>query len=91
MITWWGSFLVVLASAKANTPRSIDRRPDQAQSERRRLRSRVTDELRGEVVQLYASGMTSRAVAEEVGIGRTTVLNVLRREGVTIRPQGARY
>ncbi|NLE82830.1 MAG: hypothetical protein GX610_25300, partial [Rhodococcus sp.] len=30
--------------------------------------------------------MSSRAVAEQVGIGRTTVLNILKREGAEVRP-----
>ena len=42
-------------------------------------------------MRLYQGGMASRAVAEEVGIGRTTVLNILKREGVELRPHGARY
>ncbi|MGV9825373.1 helix-turn-helix domain-containing protein [Gordonia sp. NPDC003429] len=83
--------MVVLAGAKANTPRSDKHRADQAQPKQQRLRSRVTEQLRRDVVRLYEGGMTSRAVAEQVGLGRTTVLNVLRREGVVIRPHGARY
>ncbi|WP_407336109.1 helix-turn-helix domain-containing protein [Dietzia kunjamensis] len=44
--------------------------------------------MRREVVSLYEAGQTSRAVAEELQIGRTTVLKVLKQEGVMIRPQG---
>ncbi|MBX4170297.1 helix-turn-helix domain-containing protein [Rhodococcus sp. DMU2021] len=42
-------------------------------------------------MQLYERGLTGRAVAEEVGIGRTTVLKILRAEGAAVRPRGARY
>ncbi|MGV9671358.1 helix-turn-helix domain-containing protein [Gordonia sp. NPDC003504] len=84
-------YVVVLAGAKANTPRSAVRRPEQAKPKHRRLRSRITEQLRSDVVRLYEDGMTSRAVAGEVGIGRTTVLNILKREGVEIRPHGVHY
>ncbi|WP_407810742.1 helix-turn-helix domain-containing protein [Staphylococcus aureus] len=47
--------------------------------------------MRRDVVRLYEGGMTSRSVAEEVGIGRTTVLNILKREGAEVRPHGAHY
>ncbi|MFI8774529.1 helix-turn-helix domain-containing protein [Gordonia sp. NPDC062954] len=47
--------------------------------------------MRRDVVQLYEKGMTSRAVAAEVGIGRTTVLNILKDCGAIVRPHGARY
>ncbi|MBB1046521.1 helix-turn-helix domain-containing protein [Dietzia cercidiphylli] len=47
--------------------------------------------MRRDVVQLYEEGMTSRRVAEEVGIGRTTVLNILKDSDAVVRPHGARY
>ncbi|WP_110472210.1 helix-turn-helix domain-containing protein [Williamsia limnetica] len=49
----------------------------------------MAERLHREVVELYGSGMTSRAVAEQTGLGRTTVL--LEREGVAVRPRSARY
>lgn len=43
------------------------------------------------MVQLYGSGMSSREVAEEVGVAKSTVLRVLQAAGVEVRPQGVRY
>lgn len=56
-----------------------------------RGRTRVTPQLRAEVVRLYQAGAPSRVVAEELGIGKATVLKVLRSEDVTLRPVGVRY
>ncbi|MFY2787087.1 helix-turn-helix domain-containing protein [Rhodococcus sp. MALMAid1271] len=60
-----------------------DRRP--------RTRTRLTERLKDRVVELYETGSTSRMVAEEVGIGKATVLKVLREREVTVRPWGGRY
>jgi len=38
---------------------------------------RITASLRAAVVELYESGQTSRQVAEELALGRTTVLKIL--------------
>ena len=54
-------------------------------------RRRITARLRATVVEIYASGKTSRQVAEELGLGRTTVLQILKAAGVTVRPQGRKY
>jgi transposase-like protein len=56
-----------------------------------RQRHRITDSLRADVVEHYARGMTSRQVARTLGLGRTTVLKVLKDAGVAIRPQGRKY
>ena len=56
-----------------------------------RQRRRVTDRLRAEVVEAYQAGQTSRQVAEESGLGRSTVLGILKDAGVTMRPQGRKY
>lgn len=82
---------VVLAGAKTNTPRIGEPHPDQGQSTHRYLRSRITRLLRDDVVRLYLSGLTSRAVAEETKIGKTTVLKILKQEGVEVRPLGVHY
>jgi len=42
-------------------------------------------------VDAYELGQTSRQVAEEFALGRTTVLKILRTAAVTIRPQGKKY
>ncbi|MGT2424913.1 helix-turn-helix domain-containing protein [Amnibacterium kyonggiense] len=72
---------------KTNTLISADE-PHVAAVTRRKARTRVTGRLSARVVELYMSGLSTRAVAEELGIGRTTVLSVLTNEGVTLRPRG---
>ena len=54
-------------------------------------RRRITTQLRADVVEAYKSGKTSREVAEELELGRTTVLKILKAAGVTVRPQGHKY
>jgi hypothetical protein len=54
-------------------------------------RRRITARLRADVVDAYELGQTSRQVAEEFALGRTTVLKILRTAAVTIRPQGKKY
>jgi DNA-binding NarL/FixJ family response regulator len=55
-----------------------------------RQRRRITAQLRTAVVEAYGSGKTSRQVAEELVLGRTTVLKILKAAEVTVRPQGRR-
>jgi len=43
------------------------------------------------MVEHYMNGMTSRRVAVALGLGRTTVLEVLKAAGVEVRPQGRKY
>ncbi|MCW2655321.1 MAG: hypothetical protein QOE41_2074 [Mycobacterium sp.] len=54
-------------------------------------RRRITARLRAEVVEHYMSGMSSRRVATTLGLGRTTVLEILKAAGVDTRPQGRKY
>jgi DNA invertase Pin-like site-specific DNA recombinase len=54
-------------------------------------RRRITARLRAEVVEAYESGKTSRQIAEELALGRTTVLKILNNAGMTVRPQGRNY
>jgi DNA-binding transcriptional regulator LsrR (DeoR family) len=56
-----------------------------------RQRQRITASLRANVVEHYTQGMPSRQVASTLGLGRTTVLKVLKDAGVAIRPQGRKY
>ncbi len=51
-------------------------------------RTRVTDTLEHQTVELYERGLSSRAVAAEVGIARTTVLRILKSRRVNVRPPG---
>lgn len=51
-------------------------------------RRQITTQLRTAVVEAYRSGKTSRQVAREFALGRSTVLTILKAAGVTVRPQG---
>jgi len=53
-----------------------------------RQRRRITVWLRADVIERYESGMSSRRVAAMLGLGRTTVLNILKAAGAEIRRQG---
>ena len=54
-------------------------------------RRRITAHLRTDVVEHYERGLSSRRVAALVGLGRTTVLEILKAAGVDIRPPGRMY
>jgi hypothetical protein len=47
--------------------------------------------MRAEVVARYQRGETSREVGEGCHIAKSTVLKILRSEGVDVRPWGVRY
>ncbi len=89
------SHFVVLASIKTNTlaplsspsGRSGTPVPDQVSVGRRRVRKQEQDE----VVRLYISGMGTRDVAARLGIGKTTVLNILVRRGIDRRAVGKHH
>ena len=51
-------------------------------------RRRVTKRDRKRVAELYLSGRSIGYVASEVGIGRATVLDILKRFGIERRPVG---
>lgn len=82
--------MVVLTRTNLNTrflreapsARTVEPRP------RRRHQARVRDATKDEVVRLYRSGMSTRAVADATGIGKTTVLKVLKDRGVELAPRG---
>ena len=54
-------------------------------------RTRVTSALRAEVVDRYVRGESSAEVAGSCGIAKSTVLKILRIEGVEVRRWGSRY
>ncbi len=54
-------------------------------------RTRMTDRLEQQIVELYGHGWSSRSVARELGVAKATVLRVLKAAGVQVRPQGLRY
>lgn len=54
-------------------------------------RVRVTPALAAEIERRYRAGKTSRAVADGLGISKSTVLKTLRARQVCLRPVGVRY
>jgi DNA invertase Pin-like site-specific DNA recombinase len=54
-------------------------------------RQRITARLRAEVIEHYDQGMSSRRVAATLGLGRTTVLKILKTAEVEVRPRGRKY
>ena len=88
----WGAAAVFNQAALSqyipNTP--IELHPPAAQLDGRPLvtRRRVTKRDRKRVAELYLSGRSIGYVASEVGIGRATVLDILKRFGIERRPVG---
>lgn len=82
--------MVVLARARSNTltpetggtGRSPARRP---------ARARITGAQRAQVVSLYESGLSTRAVAAKCDLAKTTVLQILVKAGVEMRPRGGHH
>ena len=82
------SCLAALAQYTHNTP--VELRPPAARLTGRPAitNRRTTKRVRQRVVELYQSGRSARYVAGEVGVSRTTVLNILIQSGVERRPVG---
>lgn len=82
------SLVVALAQYTHNTP--VELRPPAARLTGRPVitKRRATKRVRQRVVELYQSGRSARYVAGEVGVSRTTVLNILIQSGVERRPVG---
>ena len=82
------SSYVALAQYTPNTP--VELRPPAARTTGRPVitKRRATKRVRQRVVELYQSGRSARYVAGEVGVSRTTVLNILIQSGVERRPVG---
>ncbi len=77
-----------LSTRSAVPPPEIEDEPAPVEPGRR---TRVTPQLRADVVRRYQGGEPSRVVAEELRICKATVLKVLRAEGVELKPVGVRY
>lgn len=84
--------LVVLAKVNLNTASTVDwpsaryRRQTQPTT-----RKRITTKLRQQIVEHYEQGNVSALqAAEEFGISKTSVLNILKREGAAVRKHGHR-
>lgn len=82
--------MVVLARLNSNTAVSL--RPSTARLRVRPPtgRTRVTAKHRQRVVDLYLTGRSALDVAEEMGLGKTTVLRILKEAAVLVRKQGRR-
>lgn len=83
--------LVVLSRVNLNTPRQR-RKPSDGSSERRvPAKQRITQSLRRKIVTYYESGnVSAQQAAEEHGVGKSTVLKILREAGAEVRPHGRR-
>lgn len=57
------------------------------QTPMRSLQRRLTPEVRQSIVSRYAAGESAKALSEEFDISRDGVRKLLKRAGVTIRPQ----
>lgn len=78
--------LVALSRLTLNTPVALPMPTDRPLPTKPRPSSRVTRRMRGRIVELYEQGLSSRVVCVEVGVARSTVLRVLKEEGVKRRP-----
>ena len=54
-------------------------------------RVRMTPALAEEIERRYRAGEASRAVADGLGVSKSTVLKALRTRRVELRPIGVRY
>ncbi|WP_392391015.1 helix-turn-helix domain-containing protein [Nocardioides sp. LHD-245] len=48
----------------------------------------MTDRRRAEIVAAYQDGKSSRQIASELQVAKSTVLNILRSAGAEVRPRG---
>jgi hypothetical protein len=90
----WSNFLVLERAWSNLIVRSAVPTPppdDELPSTDPRRRTRVTPQLRAEIVRRYQAGEPSRLVAEELEIGKATVLKVLKSAGVKLKPTGGHY
>jgi len=79
--------LVVLAHLNLNTP-SPRTKPSNRSPRPSLLRQRVTKRHRQQVVALYQSGLSTRMVADQTGVSKTTVLNILKEAAIELRTRG---
>ena len=86
-------YSVVLAKVNFNTARQMPKpsEHDQPIQESTRVRTRLTPKLRKQIVEHYQLGTFSALeTAEHFGVGKSTVLRILRDAGAEVRPQGRR-
>ncbi|WP_146082100.1 helix-turn-helix domain-containing protein [Rathayibacter sp. AY1A3] len=51
----------------------------------------MTDRRSDRIIRLYAQGMSTREVAAQAAVVKSTVLRVLRDAGIEMRPRGGRH
>ena len=73
----------MLDRAAADAPA---RQPQERKPRERQIARPVDATLRAQIAADYRAGASTRALATRYGIGKTTVLNALRREQVSMRP-----
>ncbi len=82
--------MVVLVQTNSNTRSTLAPPSDRLKVRPAATRTRVNRKHRAKVVELYVSGMSAPAVSDDMGLGKATVLRILKESGVPIRPRGGR-
>jgi len=85
--------LVVLAKVNLNTRGQGSEPSDHPASGlgSPRVRARLTDRLRAQIIAYYEQGNVSALeTAQQFGVGKSTVLRILRDGGADVRPHGKR-
>ncbi|MFR9772410.1 helix-turn-helix domain-containing protein [Nocardia sp. SC052] len=77
-----------LAGLKDRLASTPPREPEPVASKPHRLAGRLTEAMREEIVAKYEAGVPSTKLVREYGIGKGTVLKILREGGAAMRNQG---
>jgi len=80
--------MVVLAQTNPNTLTPLVTPSARPTATRPSGKRRLKQSEKNQIVQLYNSGMSTRAVASQLQVSKTTVLGVLKHRGVEVRPRG---
>ncbi|WP_422879874.1 helix-turn-helix domain-containing protein [Nocardioides zhouii] len=82
----------MLAEVKLNTLGTLVaasvRNSSDEESGRKGPRRRITKRERKRVIEVYATGMSTRAVGAQLGMSKTVVLRILHQADVQVRPRG---
>jgi DNA invertase Pin-like site-specific DNA recombinase len=81
--------MFVLSQARTN-PLKLDPLAPKPAVIREYKRQRITARRSDRVVALYAKGFSTRQVAKQADVSRSTVLRILNYAGVKMRPRGVR-
>jgi DNA invertase Pin-like site-specific DNA recombinase len=82
--------MVVLGQAKTNTLKSDAFAPKPAMI-RRYKRQRITARRSDRVITLYVKGFSTREIAKQTEISRSTVLRILKDAAIAMRPRGGSH